>query len=142
MFKGSNIKDTEENKEKPGKVGRRSRVNMSRKDKRKPKKELKKTFRSLQPNKKEDHEIGGINFVRGDLDNDENKILDQEISQEDLEAELEKLSNNSEINGILLQLPLPKHLSFKKAVKKISPLKDIDGLHPDNYFALGACFRF
>ena len=64
------------------------------------------------------------------------KTLDEKISQENLEGELEKLSSNSDINGILLQLPLPKQLSSKEAVKKINPLKDIDGLHPNNYFAL------
>ncbi len=64
------------------------------------------------------------------------KTLDINISQKDLEAELIELSQNSEINGILLQLPLPKHLSSLEAIKKINPLKDIDGLHPSNYFAL------
>ena len=48
------------------------------------------------------------------------KTLDKKISQEGLEVELEKLSTNSDINGILLQLPLPKPLSFLKAIKKLS----------------------
>ena len=64
------------------------------------------------------------------------KTLDSNINQKDLEKKLEKLSKDSDINGVLLQLPLPKHLSSLEAVKKINPLKDIDGLHPNNYFAL------
>jgi len=64
------------------------------------------------------------------------KTLKQDISQIELDKTLADFSNNSDINGILLQLPLPNNLSFNQAVKNISPLKDIDGLHPDNLFAL------
>lgn len=62
--------------------------------------------------------------------------LDANINQKDLELELKKLSSNTDVNGILLQLPLPKHLSFYNAVKIIDSKKDIDGLHPENLSAL------
>lgn len=58
--------------------------------------------------------------------------LDENISQEKLIAEIDKLNKNDKINGILLQLPLPKHLDEHKALEAISPEKDVDGFHPIN----------
>lgn len=55
-----------------------------------------------------------------------------DISQELLEQEIQKLNNNKEINGILLQLPLPGNLDEDKVLKIISPVKDVDGLHIEN----------
>lgn len=58
--------------------------------------------------------------------------LPETISQQELEQEIEKLSNNKEINAILVQLPLPKHIDTNKIIEKIPPHKDVDGFHPYN----------
>lgn len=55
-------------------------------------------------------------------------LLPKDVSQEVLEAKIKELSNDNEIDGILLQLPLPKHLNQDDAIEKIDPLKDVDGL--------------
>lgn len=52
------------------------------------------------------------------------------ISQETLEDHLRELNADPEVDGILLQLPLPKHLSSQAAIDLISPEKDVDGLTP------------
>ena len=58
--------------------------------------------------------------------------LDESISQEKLIEEINKLNNDEKINGILLQLPLPKHLDEHAALEAINPEKDVDGFHPIN----------
>ena len=58
--------------------------------------------------------------------------LPENILQEDLEKLLEELGNNKEINGILLQLPLPKHLNAESAAAKIPFEKDVDGFSAKN----------
>ena len=55
-----------------------------------------------------------------------------DISQEDLENLIKELNNDTKINGILVQLPLPDHLDEASALDLISPLKDVDGLHDLN----------
>ncbi len=55
-------------------------------------------------------------------------LLPNDISQEELEKKILKLSQDENIDGILLQLPLPKHLNQDNAIEKIDPLKDVDGL--------------
>lgn len=45
---------------------------------------------------------------------------------------IDKLNDDNNIHGILLQLPLPKHLNSQKAIQRIAPDKDVDGLHPFN----------
>lgn len=62
----------------------------------------------------------------------ENHYLDKSISEKELLQLIDKLNNNNKINGILLQLPLPKHLNTHKIISHISPAKDVDGLHPLN----------
>lgn len=52
-----------------------------------------------------------------------------ETSQEELENAIEKLNADPAIHGILVQLPLPKHLDEQAALKKILPEKDVDGFH-------------
>ncbi len=56
--------------------------------------------------------------------------IPENATQETLEAELEKLNNNPKFHGIILQLPLPKHLNTLRAESTISPEKDIDGTNP------------
>jgi methylenetetrahydrofolate dehydrogenase (NADP+)/methenyltetrahydrofolate cyclohydrolase len=55
-----------------------------------------------------------------------------DISEEDLLALIEKYNNDDTINGILVQLPLPKHIDDKKILNAIDPDKDVDGFHPIN----------
>lgn len=49
---------------------------------------------------------------------------------------IQKLNQRSEIHGIIIQLPLPKHLSIQTLIQHVSPQKDLDGLHPLNIGAL------
>jgi len=58
--------------------------------------------------------------------------LPTETSQEDLLALIDKLNKNPKINGILVQLPLPKHINETKVLYAIDPEKDVDGFHPVN----------
>jgi methylenetetrahydrofolate dehydrogenase (NADP+)/methenyltetrahydrofolate cyclohydrolase len=55
-----------------------------------------------------------------------------DISEEDLLALIDKYNNDESINGILVQLPLPKHINEKKVLNAIDPYKDVDGFHPVN----------
>jgi len=56
----------------------------------------------------------------------------EDISEEDLLALVEKYNKDDAINGILVQLPLPKHINEKKVLNAIDPDKDVDGFHPVN----------
>ncbi|MFC1966078.1 bifunctional 5,10-methylenetetrahydrofolate dehydrogenase/5,10-methenyltetrahydrofolate cyclohydrolase [Chloroflexota bacterium] len=55
-----------------------------------------------------------------------------ETTQEELLALIDKLNKNPKINGILVQLPLPKHLNEEEVLCAIDPKKDVDGFHPVN----------
>ncbi len=55
-----------------------------------------------------------------------------DISEEDLLALIEKYNTDDAINGILVQLPLPKHIDDKKVLNAINPDKDVDAFHPVN----------
>ncbi len=55
-----------------------------------------------------------------------------DISEKDLLALIEKYNNDDSIHGILVQLPLPKHIDDKKILNAIDPDKDVDGFHPVN----------
>lgn len=58
--------------------------------------------------------------------------FDATISEDELVAVIEKLNNDDDIDGILVQLPLPKHISSDKIIRRVSPQKDVDGFHPSN----------
>ncbi len=58
--------------------------------------------------------------------------LPVETSEEDLLALVEKCNQNEKLHGILVQLPLPKHISEAKVLYAIDPEKDVDGFHPVN----------
>jgi len=58
--------------------------------------------------------------------------LDKDISQADLEKKIDKLNADKSIHGILVQLPLPKHINSEEIIQKILPQKDVDGFHPLN----------
>ena len=62
----------------------------------------------------------------------ENIELDENISEEELLQEIDKLNKNDRINGILVQLPLPSHINELKIIDNISPEKDVDGFHVAN----------
>ena len=62
----------------------------------------------------------------------EEYALPAETTQEELLALVEKLNDKEDINGILVQLPLPKHLDDKAVIEAISPLKDVDAFHAVN----------
>jgi len=53
-------------------------------------------------------------------------------SEEELLDQIHKLNEDSVVNGILVQLPLPKHISEQKVIDTINPDKDVDGFHPIN----------
>lgn len=57
---------------------------------------------------------------------------EKNISQEELEKTINDLNKDEQVNGILLQLPIPNHLNEDAAVDLISPIKDVDGLHDLN----------
>ena len=58
--------------------------------------------------------------------------LPEDITQEQLMALIDKFNNDPKINGILVQLPLPKHLNESEVLLAIDPKKDVDGFHPIN----------
>ena len=58
--------------------------------------------------------------------------LPEETTEEELLALIEKLNNDTKVNGILVQLPVPKHIDEEKIINTISPEKDVDGFHPEN----------
>jgi len=64
--------------------------------------------------------------------NSEKYDLPADTSEEKLLNLLDELNNKPSIHGILVQLPLPKHIDEKKVIEKILPSKDVDGFHPMN----------
>lgn len=58
--------------------------------------------------------------------------FDASITEEALLAEVEKINNNPDIDGLIVQLPLPKHINEKKVTETIDYRKDVDGFHPMN----------
>ena len=59
-------------------------------------------------------------------------VLKKDVNQDKLLAVIKKLNKNPKIHGILVQLPLPKHLDEKIVIDNISPEKDVDVFHPCN----------
>jgi methylenetetrahydrofolate dehydrogenase (NADP+) / methenyltetrahydrofolate cyclohydrolase len=57
---------------------------------------------------------------------------DASVSEEELIKLIESYNNNKDFHGILVQLPLPKHINEDKIIDTISPRKDVDGFHPEN----------
>src|SRR5258708_6507926 len=55
-----------------------------------------------------------------------------DIAQDDLEHRVAVLNRDEEIDGILVQLPLPSHLDEAQVIRAIDAMKDVDGLHPYN----------
>mgnify|MGYP000210158937 FL=1 len=62
--------------------------------------------------------------------------LPEETTQEELLTLIDKLNKDERIHGILVQLPVPKHIDEDTVIKAISPKKDVDGFHPQSVGAL------
>ena len=75
-------------------------------------------------NKKKACEYTGINSRSFELP--------EETTQEELMKLIKDLNEDDSVNGILVQLPLPKHLDEDKVIRAISPDKDVDGFHPES----------
>ena len=65
-------------------------------------------------------------------------LLASDVSEDELIQQISILNKDENVDGILVQLPLPKHISEKKIINLISPSKDVDGFHPKNF---GKLFR-
>ncbi|MEN8120378.1 MAG: bifunctional methylenetetrahydrofolate dehydrogenase/methenyltetrahydrofolate cyclohydrolase FolD [Bacteroidota bacterium] len=57
---------------------------------------------------------------------------EDDVTEEELLAKVDELNNDDKIDGFIVQLPLPKHISEEKIVEAINPNKDVDGFHPVN----------
>ena len=62
--------------------------------------------------------------------------LPEETSQEELLSLIGQLNEREDVNGILVQLPLPSHIDEDRVIRAIDPRKDVDGFHPQNVGAL------
>jgi methylenetetrahydrofolate dehydrogenase (NADP+)/methenyltetrahydrofolate cyclohydrolase len=58
--------------------------------------------------------------------------FDADVAEAELLTAIDKLNHDKAIDGILVQLPLPKHISEQKIIEAINPLKDVDGFHPSS----------
>ena len=58
--------------------------------------------------------------------------LNEDVSEQELLSLIDKLNSDVEFHGILVQLPLPKHIDSEKVLNAIVPTKDVDGFHPEN----------
>ena len=58
--------------------------------------------------------------------------LDNDVLESELLFTIEKINNNGEIDGLIVQLPLPPHIDAMKVTQAIDPKKDVDGFHPEN----------
>jgi methylenetetrahydrofolate dehydrogenase (NADP+) / methenyltetrahydrofolate cyclohydrolase len=58
--------------------------------------------------------------------------FDDTVTEVELLAQIEALNKNENVDGILVQLPLPKHIDDAKVIEAIDPKKDVDGFHPSN----------
>lgn len=57
---------------------------------------------------------------------------EDDITENELLAKIEELNNDDDLDGFIVQLPLPKHISEQKVIEAINPRKDVDGFHPAN----------
>lgn len=62
--------------------------------------------------------------------------IPEETTEEELLDLIDELNGRADVNGILVQLPLPKHINEEKVLNRINPLKDVDGFHPQNVGSL------
>ena len=60
------------------------------------------------------------------------KQLREDASQQQLEGLVRHLCDKKDVDGLLVQLPLPKHLNEEAVINAFDPSKDVDGFHPEN----------
>jgi methylenetetrahydrofolate dehydrogenase (NADP+)/methenyltetrahydrofolate cyclohydrolase len=65
----------------------------------------------------------------------------KEVKESEILEKIEELNNNDNISGILVQLPLPAHISKEKIINAIKPSKDVDGFHPINVGNLSSGYK-
>lgn len=58
--------------------------------------------------------------------------FEDDVTEEELLAKVDELNNDSDLDGFIVQLPLPKHISEQKVIEAIDARKDVDGFHPEN----------
>jgi methylenetetrahydrofolate dehydrogenase (NADP+) / methenyltetrahydrofolate cyclohydrolase len=58
--------------------------------------------------------------------------FDSDVTEDELLNAVQKLNNDVDVDGFIVQLPLPKHISEEKVTEAIDPCKDVDGFHPQN----------
>ncbi len=58
--------------------------------------------------------------------------FEDDVTEEELLAKVDELNNDANLDGFIVQLPLPKHISEQKIIEAINPRKDVDGFHPEN----------
>lgn len=59
--------------------------------------------------------------------------MDSSVTENELLAKIDELNKNKEIDGFIVQLPLPEHIDSQKIIMAIYPSKDVDGFHPENF---------
>ncbi|MDR3272801.1 MAG: bifunctional 5,10-methylenetetrahydrofolate dehydrogenase/5,10-methenyltetrahydrofolate cyclohydrolase [Flavobacteriaceae bacterium] len=59
--------------------------------------------------------------------------LDDSVTEQELIGEIKKLNADTELDGFIVQLPLPKHIDQERVILAIDPSKDVDGFHPENF---------
>ena len=59
--------------------------------------------------------------------------LNELVSEQELLNKVEELNNNNDIDGYIVQLPLPSHINSQKILMAVNPIKDVDGFHPTNF---------
>ncbi|MCD6354477.1 MAG: bifunctional methylenetetrahydrofolate dehydrogenase/methenyltetrahydrofolate cyclohydrolase FolD [Prolixibacteraceae bacterium] len=57
---------------------------------------------------------------------------EDDVTEEELLAKVQELNEDDDLDGFIVQLPLPKHISEQKIIEAIDPKKDVDGFHPEN----------
>ena len=77
---------------------------------------------------KQTTEVGMVSF---------RNVFDRTISEEDLLEHVNRLNENPDVHGILVQLPLPGHINANAVINAIDPAKDVDGFHVSNVGLLG-----
>lgn len=70
--------------------------------------------------------------------------FDDDITEEQLLSEIERLNDDPDVDGFIIQLPLPRHIDEQKVTEAVNPAKDVDGFHPVNVGKLSIglpCFK-
>ena len=63
----------------------------------------------------------------------------ENVEEKTVLNKIQELNSNKKVSGILVQLPVPKHINKRKVIETINPGKDVDGLHPMNEIGRASC---